>query len=866
MAALSPARAETPDAFLEYVASTGTQFVDTGVRAKSGIRAEMGMMWTKNTWYYMTFLGAKNGDNNLILCHAHNTTHWSYFYGSTNASLDEISDIPVKALDKYYEVASEYTADGRFSATIDGVTATATPAVDGAPVGANDTGLNLYLFARNSNGDGTLNLPTDARCYYLKIWTNGVDGVYVLARDFKPCVKGGVAGLYDKVTGEILYSGTSTALEAGPEAASALPPGATPLEYVESAGNHFVDTGVRAKSGINAKMGMMWTGSGGYTTFLGARNGDDNLLLCHLHSTSYWAYFYGKANKYLYYLNTSLGTRTLNKYYEVEAGYTTDGRFSTTINGVTVTDTPSVSGTPVGALDTGLNLYLFARNLNGDGTASLPSLARCYYLKIWAGEVDGEYDLVRDFLPCKDPSGTVALYDTVSKGYFYPNTGTLAAGPEIVTGGDVAWTGAAGTFALDNAANWSSGKVPSSADTVTIPVGDGETVFTASSALAFGDTRIIGDGTAALPANVAMKSLDIAPYAAAKFTAAPGVTDGGIKGAGTLVLDPGAGNTLTMTKNNTGYAGEAVVASGVVKFGDKTSFGPLGRKAFIRVKGGATLDEGDATSYDYNPPGYEKSKVILEEGATFVHSGANTDTKGFPVTRLRLEGDATVDTSIKVVAIGLHYNYDYSHIDLGANTLTVNGGGTFSVSTCQISGTGTIDIHEGTTVASTHAYNSNGYDTTCANGTIRIREGGTWRLMTYQQGRIVRLSTKNLILDGQIARDANTYNLTVTGSVGGKGTTPVLTLAEGAVFKPTGEGYLTITESLTGTVTIDLSGLDLSGGKAIPLFKVGSAEMLPAINEISFAPLTDKGGRKLRKTPDGLGYDLVRDGLTVILR
>ena len=94
----------------------------------------------------------------------------------------------------------------------------------------------------------------------------------------------------------------------------------------------------------------------------------------------------------------------------------------------------------------------------------------------------------------------------------------------------------------------------------------------------------------------------------------------------------------------------------------------------------------------------------------------------------------------------------------------------------------------------------------------------------------------------------------------------MLTLAEGAVFKPTGEGYLTITESLTGTVTIDLSGLDLSGGKAIPLFKVGSAEMLPAINEIAFAPLTDKGGRKLRKTPDGLGYDLVRDGLTVILR
>jgi len=329
-----------------------------------------------------------------------------------------------------------------------------------------------------------------------------------------------------------------------------------------------------------------------------------------------------------------------------------------------------------------------------------------------------------------------------------------------------------------------------------------------------------------------------------------------------VVVDPGAGNTFTMCKENA-FTGEAVVKSGVVRLGNATSFGPLARASFIRVKGGATLDEGDAASQAYNK---EKNKVILEEGASFMYSGENADTKTHAITTLTLEGNATVDTSVKDVAIGQHYNYDYSHINLDANTLTVTGGKTFYISVCTISGTGTIDIQDGTTVASTHAYNSNGYNTTCANGTIRIREGGTWRLMTYQQGRIVRLSTKNLILDGQIIRDENTYNLTVTGSITGNGTTPVLAMGAGAVFKPTGTGYITITESLSGTMTIDPSGLDLSGGRVIPLFKTGRAEMLPAENEIAFVAGFDTKGLRLRKTRDGLGYDLAHTGFTILIR
>ena len=278
---------------------------------------------------------------------------------------------------------------------------------------------------------------------------------------------------------------------------------------------------------------------------------------------------------------------------------------------------------------------------------------------------------------------------------------------------------------------------------------------------------------------------------------------------------------------------------------------------------GAALDEADATDYTSDK---EKNKVILEEGAQFMHSGSNTDTKTYPVTRLTLEGNATVDTSVKNVAIGRHYHNDYSHIDLGTNTLTVTGGKTFYISVCQISGTGTIDIQSGTTVASAQKYDTSDSVTTCKNGKICIREGAKWNLVKYQDDRKTQLSIKNLILDGSVTRAVDTFTLTVTGSITGNGTTPMLTMGSGAVFKPTGTGYLNITTSLSGTMDIDLGDIDLSVAKVrIPLFKVGSFEVLPAADEVQFVGGIP-GGWHLEPSREGFGYDLVHSGFLIFFR
>ena len=449
------------------------------------------------------------------------------------------------------------------------------------------------------------------------------------------------------------------------------------------------------------------------------------------------------------------------------------------------------------------------------------------------------------------------------------------------------WKNNDGTGSLDNAGNWT--RTPEDGESVVLEL-FGDTAVTCAEAKTFGKITVTGAYSADFSGAATVSCLSVEldsvtnlvtggklNFAAINLpaactmtmTGAEGLGDGGLTGSGTLIIDPGAGNTYTMSKGNSGFTGEVVVKSGTARFGDVMSFGPPGRTASIRVKSGATLDEGTAIKY-WPSVSIALSKAILEEGAVLqANEGYTGDTaealQSSVLTTLDLEGDATVDTSHGTVTLAQRYHYNPVFINLGEHTLAVSGDKTFSVSRATISGTGTIDILQGATVMSTQSYYGNN-STTIADGTLRIREGGKWHLAYYFNNGIAHLSVKDLVLDGSVTREKDTFTLTVTGSITGNGTTSMLKMGAGAVFKPTGTGYLTITESLSGTMTIDPSGLDLSGGRAIPLFKTGRAEMLPAANEIVFAPGFDKHGWRLRKTRDGLGYDLARTGFAIRVR
>lgn len=73
-----------------------------------------------------------------------------------------------------------------------------------------------------------------------------------------------------------------------------------------------------------------------------------------------------------------------------------------------------------GVSDTGLNLYLFAANV--DGVADNKAWARVYAVRIWQDDDQGGSQLVRDLRPCLK-NGWAGLYDAVSSNILYSITG-----------------------------------------------------------------------------------------------------------------------------------------------------------------------------------------------------------------------------------------------------------------------------------------------------------------------------------------------------------------------------------------------------------------------------------------------------------
>ena len=67
--------ADTPDELLDYVESTGSQYIDTGVVGKSGTKAAMQMMWTKNESDKSFLAARKSSSERFFLLHRYNATH-----------------------------------------------------------------------------------------------------------------------------------------------------------------------------------------------------------------------------------------------------------------------------------------------------------------------------------------------------------------------------------------------------------------------------------------------------------------------------------------------------------------------------------------------------------------------------------------------------------------------------------------------------------------------------------------------------------------------------------------------------------------------------------------------------------------------
>lgn len=195
----------------------------------------------------------------------------------------------------------------------------------------------------------------------------------------------------------------------------ALPSGYTKLEYIQSSGTQYIDTGFKPNQNTSIICDFQIVSTSGWNTVFGSWTRSGNTYVRAftflVNSDGQFRDSYGSIHTLL---PTSLAR---NERYVVNKQ-----KNVCTVGGETVTATTST-------FSCSYNLYLFSGNTGG--SASEQSAAKIYSCKIYDNGT-----LVRDFIPCKNASGTVGLWDDVnSKFYSNAGTGTFTAGPEVDSGG-----------------------------------------------------------------------------------------------------------------------------------------------------------------------------------------------------------------------------------------------------------------------------------------------------------------------------------------------------------------------------------------------------------------------------------------------
>ena len=102
----------------------------------------------------------------------------------------------------------------------------------------------------------------------------------------------------------------------------------------------------------------------------------------------------------------------------------------------------------------------------------------------------------------------------------------------------------------------------------------------------------------------------------------------------------------------------------------------------------------------------------------------------------------------------------------------------------------------------------------------------------------------------------------VCEELSGHGTIAKLEMGAGAVFMPTGAGYLNVTDSLSGTLTLDASGVSGGVGTKLPLVKVPAS----LVDSVNFDGVPN-GWKLVQREDDGenVCFDLVKKGFMLIV-
>ena len=419
---------------LEWIESTGTQYINTGLNTSIKRKIEIGLSTTSTSRY--NIYGSGGGDQSSQITYSIRVGSSSYpkfsFLSRSNSPGTTITDVN-EDINKHDIVLDIKNAIG----TIDGVDYTLYQ-------NTGTTSYREYVFAYSRLGTVDNSYSFVGRVYYAKYYEDDI-----LVRDFIPVknLNTNIIGLYDlindvfytnagtgtfnypwEISAEINHSdagtvsgtgfyanGDTTTIQAIPNQGylfkNWILNGYTRLDYIEATGVQYIDTGITPEQMINLRIesDMCWTTVPSDNQFLGSRqsSGDTRRYL-----------IYGYQSKFVIGANTmqsSNVTIVANQKYHIESQLKSGDSWLKIDNETVATQTTTLTNTG------NQSLYLFAYTNGSSVQTSYRASAKMWYLKCYDATTG---DLLRDFIPVmRNSDCIIGLLDLVNL-KFYKDEGS----------------------------------------------------------------------------------------------------------------------------------------------------------------------------------------------------------------------------------------------------------------------------------------------------------------------------------------------------------------------------------------------------------------------------------------------------------
>ena len=360
---------------LEYIESTGTQWIDTGIATtNNNLGFMLEAMPLTSADVYPMGSRATDGGKRFFGVRSQTSTTFSYgwsYYATITASQSYVNVRTTMSLNWLNSKKATIGNDSNDLATT----------VDIA------NGRNITLFGINGQ------LLWKGRIYRAQI----SEGNEIIA-NFIPVMRNSDSkvGMRDTVTGQFFTNAGTGEFIAGPRF----------VEYIEFDGNSWIDTGFKQQT-CRIECGV---------EFINHNNNNAvQLMGFHASNTGFWGIKF-KGSMFYPYLNVNC-----YQYNDVILNLdTTDTKKPV----LTLTIGNATSSPVVGTTVMPKNTYVMG-GIKYGSTINYNNFMKVYYNRIY----NANNELIQDLRPCLDPNNVACMYDMVTETYFYnQGTGEFIAG------------------------------------------------------------------------------------------------------------------------------------------------------------------------------------------------------------------------------------------------------------------------------------------------------------------------------------------------------------------------------------------------------------------------------------------------------